>query len=254
MELARLISTTRKNIKKKFNALQASRGHEAQDLERIFKPVTKPLENIAKIESMKTEPDFKYEKFEENDEEEDEDEVFRNLRFSSISPIPLSSEAAVPSSSTEAPEIQDFVKELKEDLTPLMQSYVDVLFKSSDHDTTYGVRIENDNLYLGTSEFKFLPNDELQIGNKKWRATEGLLELIIKKIPREGSYTKEDLRTYFKIIHLSRVIWKDDARTKLNSTVTHKYRFIIKDKFQNFMKKVRHCKDNGTCKKCQRQI
>lgn len=65
--LAQKIAETRKNIRKKHRALQAMKGEERREFERTFKPIIKPLTDIAKIKEEKIKQDS-------DEEEEEKDE------------------------------------------------------------------------------------------------------------------------------------------------------------------------------------
>lgn len=70
-------------------------------------------------------------------------------------------------------------------------------------DSTYGIRYENNRFVLGDS-IVTIENDEIDIGDNRYMATKGLLELLFMQCPDMDTVTEEDLQNFKSILRLTK--------------------------------------------------
>lgn len=218
MELARAIQQARQNIKRKHNELVALRAEESENLEKIFKPVTRPLEKISKIEEERK-------NFEIHKKEHSLKQSFDTPRYKD--PFAYSEHHEEGSSQLSPEKLQDnFLETLKSDKTYLTKQYIDFLFGSKSTDTTYGPIYDDKskNLKLGRYDFQFLANDKLKIGDEIYSATPGLFDLLFSKNPE--NYTENDKDLYFEILAKSRATYKSGGTHKKGTKMVKYTQFI----------------------------
>lgn len=95
-------------------------------------------------------------------------------------------------------------------------------------DTTYGVKWYDDGYKIGDHSVRFDGNNFV-IGNERYPATDGLLELVFTKTPDPNTFNDNDLTTYKAILEKTRAHLKSDG--KINSNSGSKYNNIIKNLF-----------------------
>ena len=217
MDLATVIAQTRDSIKKKFDALTHSRRQESENLEKIFRPVTQPLQSIEKMQNLER---LQHELSEIEVEEKNLDDKIYDQTLSEINPAKKTSH----------------LKKLKEETTDLTNRYISDLFEGSKgNDVTYGPKVTRDReLVMGRSAMKFHPDDYLQFGKKKFKISPGLYELIFKKKPE--NYSQADIAAYMQILDLTKAAYRENTN-KLKYTKAWKYMNIIKPNMTEYMKK-----------------
>lgn len=132
------------------------------------------------------------------------------------------------------PETKQSFETYAELLGPLSKKYVgSVAAKPDIHDTTYGVKFhhgEHADFLLGSKEVDFDINDDIHVGDRIYRGTPGLFELLFVKNPSSAAITQKDLDTYKEICELTNLHRANsDPRGRIRSTSMPKYtRFIGK--------------------------
>ncbi|KAL6265695.1 hypothetical protein P5V15_002494 [Pogonomyrmex californicus] len=78
-----------------------------------------------------------------------------------------------------------------------------VLTGNKDIDNVYGIYFTNDGMILGDKCFDVSKDDNIFINGIRYLGTEGLYELIFKKVPDDELYTEEDKQKYKDILLLT---------------------------------------------------
>lgn len=208
-KLLQEIKTLSDSIRAKNRALRSGISEKEKFLEQTFKPVIGPLKEISneisrikpKTEGQAVLPfkeDFQDEESEEFDESEEHEET-----EASEQEIGKSS---VEKSSTEEDEDEDVettssnISKLGIDIAAkgdLGRKYVLKMLQSSVPNRNYhvyGARLERNGLMIGDSILDVDSEDNIHVGDKTYKGTTGLFELIFKSKPEK--YTKKDLNTF----------------------------------------------------------
>lgn len=117
---------------------------------------------------------------------------------------------------------------------PLSSKYYNNLIREKDNDVSYGPKVvDTDNIRIGNKHVTFNTQDEIIIGDKSWKGTEGLFELICKKHPI--NFNENDLANYYEILvdtsaHLN-------SANKIKSNNGYKYMNIIRPLYEKYSKR-----------------
>ncbi|CAG5084875.1 Protein of unknown function [Cotesia congregata] len=82
----------------------------------------------------------------------------------------------------------------------------------------YGVRKKNKAMYIGNSNIYF-NKDEINVQDKVYPMTHGLLEFLFKKDPQDSVVTQNDKKYYLDIVERTNMYWKNykpDTKLQLN--------------------------------------
>lgn len=238
-------------IRKKHMALKLNRSQENAMLQKTFKPITEPLQNInvaikdetkaiieplkdlsAKTESLEVPLraiDMKIESIKQPLKELGES--IRNMDASSItlSDSEMTEEEDLePAAVVQPAHLQDV--NLWDGLDPMPKEYVMGFSKDVDgtFDTTYGITFDpvKHKIKLGNCHVSF-EGEDLVIGGKKFKGSRGLYELVFKKVPQ--GYTDSDLDLYGDIVlHTNIHRRKFDAGQQLRGNPSFKWSIISK--------------------------
>lgn len=159
-------------IRKKHRILKLGKEDAENALNETFKPIVQPLQKIVNLTNIKRE-NFKIEKKEEEDEEE-EDYI----------------------SADENETIPGF------DYEKVVGKYLYLINHNRKQclDTVYGVRkLRDGSFMIGDKPISF-DNHLVNIGDKRFNVTTGLLELLFKNKPEKAYISKEDERNYKEIL------------------------------------------------------
>lgn len=234
-KLKKEIIQSRKSIRQKYNVIRRNRYETERLMESGFKTILEPLKEIKKElkeEQMKQEqstpdvsriantseeeitpqrwPGRRTKSFNLNAYEiarpefggDEEGEVFesgtRHVEESFAEPLDIQDVSLMLNTTEEGARYM-------EQLAPLPKKYIQKIISETDTiDYTSGIRFDsNQNKWmLGTFSVAFEEND-LVLGENRFKGTEGLYNLIILKQPRIGTYDQSDLATYKKILVLT---------------------------------------------------
>lgn len=125
-------------------------------------------------------------------------------------------------------------------LGPLSKEYLTGLItdtngKESKYDQTFGVRASGlmNAWTIGNKVIEFDKDDYIHIGQKMFRGSRGLFELLFKKRPNEETFNAEHLKTYKEIlVETSAHRQQYNPRAKIASSGGKKYTTIIKKLFE----------------------
>ncbi|CAG9818881.1 unnamed protein product [Phaedon cochleariae] len=223
----RKIAELTRTIRKKYLALKLGKSEEDESLNKMFKPISKPLEEIVKTSKANRDLLARAQfstgmKKEEPPELKIEEEQAQQTQF-----IPMEEVGGTGSfvDDNDQYEYDDDIL-FNENITPE---------QSIPYDRTLGLQRQNrsdvwsdpqtSKWFLGTQEIDFDKRTGfIKIGGKQVRGTPGVYQLIFYDYPSD--YNDEDLQAYKEILKLSdRYINKDG---KLKGSKRWKYTNIIK--------------------------
>lgn len=259
------IIRAREIIKRKYNALRRGEAETSAALEKLFKPVAKPLKDIARSKDSghsglvptaavkkeeKWEPrtakeekmeDFGDRQEDENTVEDSEKEDEREEEY--VEALDELDEEAGSENDTEdiaseegAPSDKDALLDsyLNGQFGPLVSAYLRGMITNADKefDHVHGLRVgDNGQWMLGSKVARFDLDDNLSIGDETFASTKGLLELIFKCSPQE--YSTGDLEQYKRILQLTNAHRRSYKADKpLRSSRSAKYKGIIRELFR----------------------
>lgn len=236
------ISRLREIIKRKYRLLKQGNVDTLASLEKQYKPL---LEELRKTD-IKVEP---------KDEAIESDDEFKPYMFSSpnttvhVKPmIPgnlreetiygdeeVSNVSSILNSSGGQETASRFIKDTFNH--PLTIKYMTKMMKdlggakrTIDH--TFGPRYENDTLMVGDKPLKFDDDGSIIVGDISYRPSEGLYEVLFKRIPDDEVYDEADLDAYKNILLKTSAHKKSyKFRGNINRDGSLKYKHIISKLF-----------------------
>lgn len=257
-KLLKEIKSLSDSIRQKNRALKSGITEREQFLETTFKPVTEPLKRLAqnmekpsiRFEGDKMLPISKYEEEFQDDKgfgqlqtSEESDEYEESGDIEELKEKDVAEDTSAEETSAEEEAI---------DPSNLSKLGTDIMFKgtlgrkytlkmlhaahANRNYHTYGARIEDKGLMIGDSKLDINENDDIVIGDKQYKGTTGLFELIFKNNP--GKYTKKDLQVFKNILEYTnahRKKYSKDLPIHRNRSI--KYTSIISSLFPSKLNK-----------------
>jgi hypothetical protein len=231
-KLLKQIKSLSDSIRRKSRSLKLGISEREHMLESTFKPVTEPLKQLVKsIGKPATQldgdvilPISKYERDDETetseypqDSEESEDgeksEESEEEREEGVKPEEELEEVLREKESGDLGKSEEYedlainpsnLSKLGTDIMfkgPLGRQYLLKMLHSSQANRkyhTYGARIDENGLMIGDNKIDVDKDDNILIGDNKYKGTKGLFELIFKNNP--SKYTKKDLNLFKTIL------------------------------------------------------
>lgn len=210
-KLIKEIKSLSDSIRMKNRALRLGISERDKFLETTFKPVVDPLKEVSRKLGKVTEgelilPVSKYsvkteekadvgEELEEETEEELEDEP-EEIEYGQAKDISEEEEELQESGPSDISRLGVDIKFKGE----LGRKYLLKMLQSAQPSRkyhVYGARLEQGGLMIGNSKLDADEQDNIIIGNKKYKGTKGLFELIFKSKP--ATYTAQDLISFKEI-------------------------------------------------------
>ena len=111
-------------------------------------------------------------------------------------------------------------------------------------DKSFGVKLKEGEFFIGREQI-MINNDDIIIGDKLFRGTTGLWELITKLEPDATLYNDEDYKNYREILIDTNAIGSDSNLNKPKASRGEKYRKIIKPLWKEIVFRRRGKKGNG---------
>ena len=111
-------------------------------------------------------------------------------------------------------------------------------------DKSFGVQLKEGKFFIGREPI-MINNDDIIIGDKLFRGTTGLWELITKLEPDATLYNDEDYKNYRQILIDTNAIGSDSNPNKPKASRGEKYRKIIKPLWKEIVFRRRGKKGNG---------
>lgn len=249
LKTKRNILQFKRNIKRKLLALKLQKDDKDREFRETYDSIIQPINAIAS-HIAKT-PEFSKRKIKiEKTKQEGEDKEMKQESEDDDEKTPQESEGEgeeenrESDSQDEESEDEDGVFKSASKLfadtknNALLDVYVKkILTDPNSNDDKYGVVLKQElgEYTLGSEAIKF-KDDKVILGDKTYKATPGLFELLFLKKPKR--YTKEDCRYYNEMLRLSKAIFRNNnplERLKGNRSV--KYIKIIKPYQNKFITK-----------------
>lgn len=189
-----------KQIREKYRALKRGKFLEAEERFQTFQPLIEPLQELKNIASKSS-----------------------NTERPVLPMILPKTPSRIPLLTPMTPHKLDFGL--------LASDYLgNYLSKSSITDTTYGIRRDGNKFFIGNQEVE-ISSDDVTIGDKTYKGTKGLWELLTLKEP--VNYNEADLQNYKEILEATNAHLKGYKSGALLSSNRHsKYVNIIKPLFK----------------------
>ena len=111
-------------------------------------------------------------------------------------------------------------------------------------DKSFGVKLKQGKFFIGREPI-MINNDDIIIGDKLFRGTTGLWELITKLEPDATLYNDEDYKNYRQILIDTNAIGSDSNPNKPKASRGEKYRKMIKPLWKEIVFRRRGKKGNG---------
>ena len=241
------IAELKEAVRRKFRQFKDGNVESERLLERRYKPIIRELKRVEPKTELKSEPvSVKKEEEEEKQEAEEEEpmdyesENENNYIGPSFRPesesTPNRLHEAV-SSPSDLETASQYIEDQFEN--PLTQKYMKILLKDAggnsrviDHE--YGPRYnsEGNTLMVGDKVLEFDSDGAIVINETKYRPSEGLYELLFKRLPNDEVYTNDDLQAYKNILNATNAHKKGyNFYSNIRRDNSLKYRHIIKDLF-----------------------
>ncbi|KAJ2937565.1 hypothetical protein O0L34_g12962 [Tuta absoluta] len=226
-KLKRKLVESVKAVKAKVKALHDENTALTETMEKTFKPLTNPLNTLLKnneLPTFKQKPQFlplkKGEKFKKEvkwDQEEEKEETLDDAAAAAETSVAGLAENnfSTPNSSFLDDDDDDdddddklSVEYANETLSsPLEKKNIINEYLKSEHRYTkpelYIVYFLNGEPHIGNSKVIFTDDHNLQIGNKVFETTRGLVDLLFNKSMSGDFYTKKDVNTYKDIVEMT---------------------------------------------------
>lgn len=187
-------------IKRKYMLLKADKQTMEKALDETFKPIVKPLERL--VNARHTLP-----KKEEVSRGDDEMESSFKTAYDAEEEWPkMTPDECVQQQQKTSPD--EYVQQQSPDEyydmpeVPALDKYLHMLNTNRKKylDVTYGVRkLPDGSMMIGDSPIRFV-NDDVIVGDRKYRSSVGLLELLFRKEPSAHLVSAEDKNVYGKIL------------------------------------------------------
>lgn len=247
-KLIKEIKSLSDSIRSKNRALRLGISERDKFLESTFKPVIDPLKEVSKKLGKVSEGDLilpflksevKTEQSgegteEELEETEDEPEDIQYEQEKDISEEEEEIQEGDPSDISRLGLDIKFKGELgRKYVLKMLQSTI-----PNRNYHVYGARLEKEGLMIGDSRLDVNDQDDIIIGGKKYKGTNGLFELIFKTKP--DNYTTQDLSSFKNIClntNAHRKNYKPTSPIHRNTSV--KYKTVISELFPTILEKAK---------------
>lgn len=263
-QLTNRIAKLRKAIRKKYKKFKTGETEAEIQLEKHYRPLVSELKKNVTTKRVKQEPFVKKEE-EKEDEDDRGDDAFEPAIFSS------------PANENTLQREEVFGDDLSddEDVSSILQSsrgqetasqYIDKTFQHTltkrymsmmmsgaskgrynpiDH--TYGPRFDNASLKVGDSLLTFDADGGIRIRGVKYKGTEGLYELLFKRLPDDTLYDDNDLVAYKDILVKTNAHRRNyEPQEKVNRNNSLKYKGVISTLFPPHQRNPREPLFSGT--------
>ena len=257
--LERRVAEATRSIRNKYNAIKRGFMDDREAIEKQLEPIRKPLKTLidltqdGALEIKKSKSLFvpKKDPFEtpssakpsrklqatkstivEFPDDDDDDDEIDDDKAPDMHQTP---HEILSASFAKNPRLSEIMTTtMRENLGPLTREYMFDLINdtSGDFDTTYGIYYD-DKWKMGNKVVKGSKEDFLQIGDKTFKGTRGLFELIFKSKPDKSKITKADVISYGSILdYTSAARRRYEASGRVKSNKGLKYKNFIKPIFE----------------------
>lgn len=224
------IAELKEAVRRKFRQFKDGSVESEKLLEQQYKPIIRELKKVESKTEVKAE-----QKSEPMDYDSDNDDNYFGQSFKpdTVS-TPLQDVVSSPSGLQTASR---YVEEQFEN--PMTQKYMKLIMQDAggrartiDHE--FGPRYDRDGntLMIGDKPLEFDSNGSIIINETRYRPTEGLYELLFKRLPDSDLYTNDDLQAYKSILIATNAHKKGYSfHNQIRRDKSLKYKHVIKDLF-----------------------
>ena len=232
------IAELKEAVRRKFRQFKDGNVENERLLERQYSPIIRELKRVEPKTEFKSEPVSV--KNEEEEEPMDESGNYDNYIGPSFRPENVSTPNRLYEAVSSPSDLQTASQYVEEQFeNPLTQKYMKILLQDAggnsriiDHE--YGPRYdsEGNTLMVGDKVLEFDSDGAIRINETKYQPSEGLYELLFKRLPNDEMYTKDDLQAYKNILNATNAHKKGyNFHSQIRRDNSLKYRHIIKDLF-----------------------
>lgn len=243
-------------VKKKVRKMRNIETDRSNILKSVFKPITEPLnkmvDNSLSIESPDKRKSFHYSKALQNDVKFDtsspldSDKTLKrqsNVGFNILSPKESSESQDSDNNDYDGDAIKMDTVEGDESFKTVSSGATDAILDVSSwsltpdasdsfNDVLFGIRNDRGKLMMGSSRV-VLTDDYIQVGTKKYKFTDGIKELLFKKVPNLDVINNEDLSHYKLMLQETNAHRRNFSPNQpIKSNKGRKYLSIIKPLFK----------------------
>ncbi len=275
-QLTNRIAKLRKAIRKKYKKFKTGEIDAETKLVKHYKPLVSELKKNENVMTsrVKQEPHIrKKEEVDEGEEEEENEEDSDSYGDDNFEPAIFSS----PNNDRTLQKEEvfgDILSGDEEDVSSVLQStqgqlsasqYIDQNFhhrltkkymsvlmggvkgRSDPIDHTYGPRFDNNSLKVGDSLLEFEEDGDIRIQGEKYVGTEGLYELLFKRVPDIDLYDHNDMAAYKNILVRTNAHKKNyEPLGNVNRNNSLKYKEVISKLFPSQNRQQREPVFSGT--------
>lgn len=219
------IATASEAIRRKHRLLKTGKEEMQKEMSEVFKPVVTPLQKLVN-QSVKQELSIKQEPV----KEEPVDDRF--MERENISDDDASEHEYDTADDDDEDDLnktirQDSPEKQEEAVSPARYLKMFDSVRKKELDTAYGVRRRDNTWVIGDSRIDFDKNT-INIGNKTYHQTRGLLELLFKKTPLDEYIGQQDIANYREIVRMTNAHRKYyEKNNDIRESTTSKFRNII---------------------------
>lgn len=261
-QLTKQINRLRKSVKRKYNAFKQGTLESDQLLEKQYKPLIKELRKTNNVDDsdsnrvkdeIKSEDDEGYEYDHEGTVSNFKPDVHSSPQnnktlVSNASHIDNEEDVygdAISEDDDENPDVSAHV--LSQEGIESASRFIDNTFQheltkkymkkmmkdigghKNTIDHTFGPRYDGSTLMIGDSNLTFDPDGSIRVNDIKYRPSEGLYELIFKRIPDDMKYNESDLNAYKNILQKTNAHKVGyNSRSRIRRDTSLKYQHIVK--------------------------
>jgi hypothetical protein len=202
-----------------------------QSLSKLFKPLTEKIETTTQaIKALPQQPVLPA--------------IQAAPPLAAFTPPPLAPALTQASIASAAPDQQASASttELGEIATAYFKRFTT---KTKDADTTYGIHDRGGKFYIGDTEIK-IDGDDIIVGDKVYKTTPGLWELIVSKNPSDEIYTIRDKEKYIDILMSTNTLRRnnDPNETYPRSSRSPKWMNLLKPIWSKYSRASEHSRRN----------
>lgn len=249
--LVKEIKSLSDSIRRKNRALRLGISERDKYLETTFKPVVGPLKEMVQtvkkfipptegdlvlpVSEFKNEEDYDDDEVTESQESDISEAVGEKGEKSIVEEVKTSEEEEDKEGETPNPSNISVLGKDISSIGIIGRKYILKMMHSAPANKryhVYGARLEGDGLKIGNTSLNLDKENNIWIGDKKYKGSIGLYELIFN--PKPANYSKRDLVRFKEICKITNAHKKGyAANAPIHKNTSAKYKNIISELFQN---------------------
>ena len=204
-EITDYINST-KNLKEQYDTIRTGKIYKQEELKELYKPITQPLKKLTDEIQQKTFPEY------------------TQIISETLPEYDKKRPTIQPSTSIELNK-EDIIQVIGETAQKYLSNYASKDIKT---DRTFGVRVENNDLFIGNQQIWITDNNIKFEDGIEFIGTDGLWELLTLEEPK--NYNEDDLDNYANILQKTSSYRhnNDPTSNKVKASTGYKYNNIVK--------------------------